>query len=91
VGELPRADHRYQRHYTDAGTYGGLYGFAASGAELFFATEEQTSLWTPAVDANGVYSYTGYLQVNDPVTGAVTHAIPIRPLRTTSMRLADRR
>jgi outer membrane protein assembly factor BamB len=62
--------------YTDAGTYGGLYGFAASGAELFFATEEQTSLWTPAVDANGVYSYTGYLQVNDPVTGAVTHAIP---------------
>ena len=61
--------------YTDAGTYGGLYGFATSGAERFFATEEQTSLWTPAVDANGVYSYTGYLQVNDPVTGAVTHTI----------------
>jgi outer membrane protein assembly factor BamB len=62
--------------YTDAGTYGGLYGFARSGEELFFAMEEQTSLWTPAVDANGVYSYTGYLQVNDPVTGAITHTIP---------------
>ena len=62
--------------YTDAGTYGGLYGFATSGAEQFFTTEEQTSLWTPAVDANGVYSYTGYLQVNDPVTGAVTQTIP---------------
>jgi hypothetical protein len=62
--------------YTDAGTYGGLYGFAPSGKELFFATEEQTSLWTPAVDTNGVYSYTGYLQVNDPVTGAVTRSIP---------------
>ena len=62
--------------YTDAGTYGGLYGFATSGTELFFAGEEQMSLWTPAVDANGVYSYTGYLQVNDPVTGAVTHTIP---------------
>jgi outer membrane protein assembly factor BamB len=62
--------------YTDAGTYGGLYGFATSGTELFVATEEQTSLWTPAVDANGVFSYTGYLQVNDPVTGAITHKIP---------------
>ncbi len=61
--------------YTDAGTYGGLFGFATSGAELFVATENQTSLWTPAVDADGVYSYTGYLQVNDPVTGAVTHTI----------------
>ena len=61
--------------YTNAGTYGGLFGFATSGAELFFATENQTSLWTPAVDSNGVYSYTGYLQVNDPVTGAVTHTI----------------
>lgn len=61
--------------YTDAGTYGGLYGFSPNGTQLFFAYEEQTSLWTPAVDANGVYSYTGTLQANDPVTGAVTHTI----------------
>jgi hypothetical protein len=61
--------------YTDAGTYGGLYGFSTSGAPLFVAYEEQTSLWTPAVDADGVYSYTGALQANDPVTGAVTHTI----------------
>jgi hypothetical protein len=61
--------------YTNAGTYGGLYGFSKSGTQLFFANEEQTSLWTPAVDADGVYSYTGSLQANDPVTGAVTHTI----------------
>jgi hypothetical protein len=61
--------------YTNAGTYGGLYGFAFNGLELFFANEEQTSLWTPAVDSSGVYSYTGYLQVVDPVTGSVTHSI----------------
>lgn len=61
--------------YTDAGTYGGLYGFSTSGTQLFVAYEEQASLWTPAVDANGVYSYTGALQANDPETGAVTHTI----------------
>ncbi len=61
--------------YTNSGTYGGLYGFAPSGTQLFVASELQTSLWTPAVDASGVYTYTGYLQVTDPVTGAVTHTI----------------
>ena len=61
--------------YTNAGTYGGLYAFAPSGTPLFVGTELQTSLWTPAVDAGGVYSYTGSLQVNDPVSGAVTHKI----------------
>jgi len=61
--------------YTDAGAYGGLYGFTTTGTALFVAPEFQTSLWTPAVDASGVYSYTGYLQINDPVSGAVTHSI----------------
>lgn len=61
--------------YTNAGTYGGLYGFTTTGQQLFFDYEAQTSLWTPAVDANGVYTYTGILQVSDPVTGAVTHSI----------------
>lgn len=61
--------------YTNAGTYGGLYGFDTTGSLLFFAQEAQTSLWTPAVDASGIYSYTGSLRVGDPVTGAVLHQI----------------
>ncbi|HEY5809562.1 MAG TPA: putative Ig domain-containing protein [Povalibacter sp.] len=57
--------------YTNAGTYGGLYGFGFSGEQLFFAGLAQQSAWTPAVDNDHVYSYTGSLSVNDPVTGAV--------------------
>jgi len=62
--------------YTNAGTYGGLYAFDRTGKQLFFTNEAQTSVWTPAVDASGVYSYTGgILQVVDPMTGAVLHSI----------------
>jgi hypothetical protein len=57
--------------YTNAGTYGGLYGFKFNGDPLFAVSLAQQSAWTPAVDANYVYSYTGYLSVNDPATGAV--------------------
>jgi len=57
--------------YTNAGTYGGLYAFATTGNQLFFSPLAQTSMWTPAVDSNAVYVYTGgRLQVLDPVTGA---------------------
>ena len=61
--------------YTNGGSYGGLYGFSFSGQQLFFAYTNQQSEWTPAVDGNYVYSYTGYLSVNDPVTGAVAASI----------------
>jgi hypothetical protein len=61
--------------YTNAGTYGGLYGFDATGAPLFVASALQTSVWSPAVDATGVYFYTGSLTVIDPVTGAVKQSI----------------
>jgi outer membrane protein assembly factor BamB len=62
--------------YTNAGTYGGLYGFDPLGQPLYFANMAQTSVWTPAVDATGVYSYTGgMLTVTDPRTGAVLHTI----------------
>src|SRR6266404_6756646 len=67
--------------YTNAGTYGGLYAFAPSGQQQFFASMGQTSEWTPAVDASHVYAYTngepgtggagGGLTVLDPGTGAV--------------------
>lgn len=62
--------------YTNAGTYGGLYGFDTTGLQLFFANMPQTSQWTPALDASAIYAYTGdALRVLDPVTGAVNATI----------------
>jgi hypothetical protein len=62
--------------YTNAGTYGGLYGFDVTGDPLFIAAMPQISQWTPAVDATAVYSYTGdALRVLDPKTGAVNAMI----------------
>ena len=62
--------------YTNAGTSGGLYAFDTSGQQMFFSSMAQTSLWTPAVDATGVYAYTGgQLKVVDARTGAVLHQI----------------
>jgi outer membrane protein assembly factor BamB len=55
--------------YTNAGTYGGLYAFKASGEPRFLAHAAQTDMWTPAVDANAVYVYTGSLAMFDPITG----------------------
>jgi hypothetical protein len=62
--------------YTNAGAYGGLYAFDTSGTQLFTSAMAQTSLWTPAVDATGVYTYTGgVMKVVDPGSGAVLHSI----------------
>jgi hypothetical protein len=62
--------------YTNAGAYGGLYAFDTSGSQLFTSAMAQTSLWTPAVDATGVYTYTGgVMKVVDPGNGAVLHSI----------------
>jgi putative pyrroloquinoline-quinone binding quinoprotein len=62
--------------YTNAGTYGGLYGFDTSGNLLFFDGVAQQDEWTPAVDATHVYAYTGDgLHIFDPVTGAVQMTI----------------
>jgi hypothetical protein len=62
--------------YTNAGTYGGLFGFDTTGQQLFADYMPQTSEWTPAVDATAIYSYTGdALRVLDPVTGAVKTTI----------------
>jgi Putative Ig domain/PQQ-like domain len=56
--------------YTNAGTYGGLYGFDFSGNLLFFNNSLlQVSQWTPAVDNSHVYSYAFNLTISDPVTG----------------------
>ena len=63
--------------YTNAGNYGGLYAFDAQGNQLYFGATAQQSAWTPAVDARGVYAYTGdALRVFDPMTGALKATIP---------------
>jgi PQQ-like domain len=62
--------------YTNSGYGGGLYAFDPTGKQLFFDTQAQTSVWTPAVDATGVYTYAGgLLQVADPQTGVVVASI----------------
>jgi hypothetical protein len=62
--------------YTNAGTYGGLFAFDWSGQQLFFDYMAQTSMWTPAIDAVGVYTYTGgTMRVVDPNSGAVLNSI----------------
>ncbi len=62
--------------YTNAGTYGGLYGFDSQGTQLFFGSTAQQSAWTPAVDASSVYAYSGdALRVFDPVSGALKASI----------------
>ena len=62
--------------YTNAGGYGGLFGFDPQGNQLFFGGTAQQSAWTPAVDTNGVYAYTGdALRVFDPVSGTLKTTI----------------
>lgn len=59
------------RLYNDGGMYDGLYSFnAISGGLKFFTNLAQYDGWTPAVDANNLYAFTGnVLHMIDPVTG----------------------
>lgn len=62
--------------YTNAGTYGGMYGFTPAGQQLFFTPLDQQSAWTPAADENTVYAYFGSrLSLVDPLTGQVKGSI----------------
>ncbi len=62
--------------YTNAGTYGGIYGFATTGQQLFYTGLAQQSAWTPAVDSTTVYAYTGNaLTLVDPMSGQITGTI----------------
>jgi outer membrane protein assembly factor BamB len=62
--------------YTNAGMYGGMYGFATTGEQLFFGYLSQTAGWSPAGDARAIYAYTGdALTLFEPKTGTVLSTI----------------
>jgi len=62
--------------YTNAGAYGGVYGFTTTGQQLFFTGLAQQSAWTPAVDSTTIYAYTGdALTLIDPTSGRITGTI----------------
>jgi len=65
--------------YTDGGAYGGMYRFKGrTGLQTWFANLGQYDLWTPAVDAQYAYAYTGYeFAVLDRETGVRVRTIPI--------------
>jgi hypothetical protein len=59
------------RVYFDGGEYGGLYSFdQTSGAQDWYAGEEQWDEWSPMFLDDRIYSFTeGNLRAFDPVTG----------------------
>lgn len=62
--------------YANGGTYGGMYAFDLQGNGLYSAYTAQQSTWTPAVDSQAVYAYSGdALRVFNPVTGALQASI----------------
>jgi len=64
--------------YLNGGTYGGAYGFNGStGVELWFTGLYQDDRWTPAVDENSVYAFTGdgTLSVIDRSTGLIEFTV----------------
>ncbi len=59
--------------YTNAGTYGGLYGMAVSdGSQIFFQSLDQWDQWSPAFFNGKLYTFiNGNFRQHDPNTGAV--------------------
>jgi hypothetical protein len=65
--------------YTNAGEYGGLYGFAAAdGAQKFFLGLDQYDSWSAAYFSGNIYTFiAGNFRKHDPVSGAVLNTVTI--------------
>ncbi|HYI01686.1 PQQ-binding-like beta-propeller repeat protein [Hyalangium sp.] len=63
--------------YTNGGSHGGMYAFNfVDGAQRWFGRLLQYDQWTPAVDAQYAYAYTGgVFSALDKSTGAVSFTI----------------
>lgn len=57
--------------YINGGYYGGMYSFNAQGSRNWFGSVPQYDSWTPAVDQNNAYAFTGSGSTS-PVTGKLT-------------------
>ena len=71
--------------YTNGGYYGGMYRFKeATGKLNWFANLEQYDNWSPAVDDNYAYAYTGdKLHAINLSTGLTAFALPNNGLTLT--------
>jgi len=60
--------------YTNAGTYGGLYGINASdGSQKFFQSLDQYDSWSAAYFSGRIYTFiAGHFRAHDANTGAVS-------------------
>ena len=65
------------RIYAQGGYYGGLYAFdRATGTQAWFQSLPQVSGWTPAADADAVYSFVdGIVRAHNPVSGATSWSV----------------
>ncbi|MES3025438.1 MAG: PQQ-binding-like beta-propeller repeat protein [Pseudomonadota bacterium] len=74
--------------YTNGGAYGGMYAFNLSGDQLFRGVLEQTTMWSPAADARGIYAYTGdSLTMFQPKTGTVLARITDNDINNSTYRV----
>jgi hypothetical protein len=65
--------------YTNAGTYGGLYGINASdGSQKFFQSLDQYDSWSPAYFSGHIYTFiAGHFRAHDPSTGSVVNQLDV--------------
>ena len=58
--------------WVNGGSYGGMYGFAPDGTQLFFKSLAQVSGWTPAVSNGRLFTSIGYdFTEHNPVDGTI--------------------
>jgi hypothetical protein len=65
--------------YTNAGTFGGMFGISAlDGSQVFAQALDQYDQWSPAYFADHIYTYiAGKLRKHDPATGAILTTVTV--------------
>lgn len=65
--------------YTNAGTYGGLYGIStADGSQAFFVGLDQYDSWSPAYFSGNIYTWiAGKFRKHTPATGVITSTLAV--------------
>lgn len=65
--------------YTNAGTFGGLYGISSTdGSQTFFVSLDQYDSWSPAYFSEHLYTFmAGSFRQHNPLTGAVLSTVKV--------------